>query len=98
MRNIRAVYALRRAISAVCAVACSSLKMTITWPGRSTTAAAGLEAFDLHALIVPSAAVFALADARNAHRALRRAVRDDRGVRRGLPPAPDAGRRLLPAR
>jgi hypothetical protein len=52
---------LRRAISACCAVACSSRRITMIWPARSTTAAAVLKPFDLHSAMVPSAMAFAIA-------------------------------------
>src|ERR1700733_8240345 len=61
MRNIRAVKALRRAISATCAVACSSRSSTSNWPARSTTAAAVWKPFALHSASVASAIVLAIA-------------------------------------
>src|SRR5258705_9203619 len=60
MRNMRAVYALRRAMSAVCAVACSSRRITSTCAARSTTATEVLKPFDLHSAWAASAIVFAM--------------------------------------
>src|SRR5258705_10136722 len=57
---MRAVYALRRAISAVCAVACSSRMITSTWPARSTTATDVLKPFALHSACAASAMIFAI--------------------------------------
>ena len=59
--NIRAVYAFRRAISAVCAVAFSSRSMTSTCPARSTTTADVLKPLALHSASVASAIVLAMA-------------------------------------
>ena len=61
---MRAVYALRRAISTVMGSACSSRKITITWPARSTTATAVRKTFSLHAASAASAIVFAIGNER----------------------------------
>src|SRR5262245_6929511 len=59
MRNILAVYALRRAMSAVWAEAASSRSVTSTWPARSTTTTEVWKPFDWHSASAASAIVFA---------------------------------------
>src|SRR5580704_13394802 len=60
LRNMRAVKALRRAISPTCGAACSSRRNTSTWPPRSTTTAAVLKPLALHSEMVASAMVLAI--------------------------------------
>ena len=58
--NIRAVKALRRAISTVLGGAPSSRSATIIWPERSSTTAALLAPLARHSLIVVVAMVIAM--------------------------------------